>query len=557
MKETPVHVGIVGDGIGGFSLAPGLKTKDGGVAVDDRDRTSIARLWGHRAHLDPRSVRWSLPPPSETFVEARAGDRFRIFHEWMLELLAYAPGLRADLFERAYLANPLTIFDDASSFEKAFVRHIAEADGRTSTFEANALRDLLAGCERDNSRLRRLRLSHDDGIVSRAGKLILTDRHRIERPPSVLSGVGLVLLPGRRAEVLAKQGPSDDGAARETSAFSDNTSSNALWAHGVFRTEIEVHEQLDLDMEAIVRLPAGRSVGATRGETSEPRDSWMTPRATPIGDSIHGKRMDSGIGGDGAPGDASLVRAILAAAPAGEDPPERAPATTRSRGEPNASLADRSMRARRPAGTYPGIAVQLTRSGFGAGAAMLTFIILFASAFNVADKSSPARVSRSVPNQTRPWEIKTPSISALVSRPGVTGARATPRQTHDLALAATPSIWEPNGTVPSRSLLFQPSVAKAVTVESLESKTALKEIETWQDVNRPTIAAGPARPAGPVGAALVQSPSGEPGDAAADHHPSTRHRSKKASADRRAGSPPAHVRPDRATTALPDALKPQ
>ena len=50
---APLHVVIIGGGIGGLTLAQGLKKSGVSVAVYERDRTRTDRLQGYRVHINP------------------------------------------------------------------------------------------------------------------------------------------------------------------------------------------------------------------------------------------------------------------------------------------------------------------------------------------------------------------------------------------------------------------------------------------------------------------------------------------------------------------------
>jgi 2-polyprenyl-6-methoxyphenol hydroxylase-like FAD-dependent oxidoreductase len=50
---APLHVLIIGGGIGGLTLAQGLKKSGVNVAVYERDRTMTDRVQGYRVHINP------------------------------------------------------------------------------------------------------------------------------------------------------------------------------------------------------------------------------------------------------------------------------------------------------------------------------------------------------------------------------------------------------------------------------------------------------------------------------------------------------------------------
>ena len=67
IDATParLHVVIIGGGIGGLTLAQGLKKSGVSVAVYERDRTRTDRVQGYRVHINPAgslALRECLPP---------------------------------------------------------------------------------------------------------------------------------------------------------------------------------------------------------------------------------------------------------------------------------------------------------------------------------------------------------------------------------------------------------------------------------------------------------------------------------------------------------------
>ena len=62
---APLHVLIIGGGIGGLTLAQGLKKSGVSVAVYERDRTRTDRVQGYRVHINPTgslALHECLPP---------------------------------------------------------------------------------------------------------------------------------------------------------------------------------------------------------------------------------------------------------------------------------------------------------------------------------------------------------------------------------------------------------------------------------------------------------------------------------------------------------------
>src|ERR1700716_1518083 len=79
----PLHVVIIGGGIGGLCLTQGLKQAGMSVAVYERDRTLTDRLQGYRVHINPagsRALHACLPPPLFDAFDRTGGKPSRAMH---------------------------------------------------------------------------------------------------------------------------------------------------------------------------------------------------------------------------------------------------------------------------------------------------------------------------------------------------------------------------------------------------------------------------------------------------------------------------------------------
>ena len=80
---APFHVAVIGGGIGGLTLAQGLR-KDGiSVAVYERDLAVTSRLQGYRVHINPagsRALHGCLPPHLFDAFDRTCGASGRALH---------------------------------------------------------------------------------------------------------------------------------------------------------------------------------------------------------------------------------------------------------------------------------------------------------------------------------------------------------------------------------------------------------------------------------------------------------------------------------------------
>src|SRR5882672_5280978 len=92
---SPLHVVVIGGGIGGLCLAQGLKKAGMSVAVYERDRTLTDRVQGYRVHINPtgsRALHACLPPQLFDVFDrtcGKPGSAIRFLTERMQVLLAF------------------------------------------------------------------------------------------------------------------------------------------------------------------------------------------------------------------------------------------------------------------------------------------------------------------------------------------------------------------------------------------------------------------------------------------------------------------------------------
>ena len=369
---APLHVVIVGGGIGGLTLAQGLKQAGISVAVYERDRTLTSRLQGYRVHINPtgsRALLSCLPPHLFEAFDRTCGASGRAFHfltEQMDGLLSVdlstmrdvAPEsgpLRHRSVSRITLRQVLLAgLDDVVHFGKTFVRYEERLDGRIVThFEdgTSAEGDVLVAADGSGSRVRRQFLPDalrvDTGITAIAGKVMLDDATRRQLAPILLDGMAMVSARGGKCLFIALQqlrGASVDGiggndAAGDAGTHFDNTKSYLMWALGARPEQLGLADDEGLlDGEALrgralqamagwsdafrtlVRLADAGTINTLTIRTSQPVAPWAPRRVTLIGDAIHAMTPYRGIGANVALKDAMLLRDAFIAARDGKQP---------------------------------------------------------------------------------------------------------------------------------------------------------------------------------------------------------------------------------------------
>jgi salicylate hydroxylase len=144
--STPFHVLIVGGGIGGLTLAQGLKRAGISSEVYERDRTPGDRLQVYRVHISPTgglALHECLPPQLFEVFDRTCGSpthAVRFFTEQMRLLLAFEGNLVAntDPVARHRSASRITLRQvllselDNVHFGKSATRNRAAASPRIS-----------------------------------------------------------------------------------------------------------------------------------------------------------------------------------------------------------------------------------------------------------------------------------------------------------------------------------------------------------------------------------------------------------------------------------------
>src|SRR5215472_1868956 len=143
IPARPGHVVVIGGGIGGLSLAQGLKHAGLSVAVYERDRTPSDRVQGYRVHINPtgsRALHACLPEHLFDVFDrtcGRPGRRIHFLTENMSRLLSVGDETleQPDAIARHRSVSRITLrqvllwgLDDVVHFGKTFVRY-EERDG--------------------------------------------------------------------------------------------------------------------------------------------------------------------------------------------------------------------------------------------------------------------------------------------------------------------------------------------------------------------------------------------------------------------------------------------
>jgi salicylate hydroxylase len=373
---APLHVVVIGGGIGGLCLAQGLKRAGMSVAVYERDRTLTDRVQGYRVHINPtgsRALHACLPPQLFDRFDrtcGKAGGAIRFMTEEMTVLLGFEgemmlaqqrdPVAKHRSVSRISLREVLLSgLDDVLHLGKTFTHYEERGDGRVvAHFEdgSSAVGDILVAADGGGSRVRRQLLPQaariDTGVVGIAGKVFLDAASRARLAPALLGGLTIVAAKGGLGLFAALQeiGDETQGDSRDrslgaeeatpaTGSLFDNSRSYLMWALSGQRDRLGLGadaEELDSSALAaaasravapwatgfrdLVGLSDPSTISCIPIRTSVPVPAWPAGRITLIGDAIHSMTPFRGIGANIALKDAVRLRDALVAAQRGEMP---------------------------------------------------------------------------------------------------------------------------------------------------------------------------------------------------------------------------------------------
>jgi salicylate hydroxylase len=371
-KPAPIHVIIIGGGIGGLTLAQGLKKSGVSFAVYERDCTPTDRVQGYRVHINPTgsaALHECLPPHLfDAFVRTcgKPSQGIHFVTERMKVLFAlnelnapkrFGAVAQHRSVSRITLRQVLLCgLDDVVHFGKTFVRYEEAPTGRiVAHFEdgSTAEGDVLVAADGGGSRVRRQFLPHaeriETGFVGIAGKVFLDDETRSRISP--LLGNGMTLASGKGGYCLFVALQDIDGVAADdfggnaapvADLHLDNSRSYLMWAFGARREKLGLDGR-DIDrmsgrelrsialgvmgarswderFQTLVRLANADTINALAIRTSVPIAAWQTRRVTLLGDAIHSMTPYRGIGANVALKDAMRLRDALVAAIRGDRP---------------------------------------------------------------------------------------------------------------------------------------------------------------------------------------------------------------------------------------------
>lgn len=368
MSPNPIHVVIIGGGIGGLCLAQGLKKAGVSAEVYERDHTPASRLQGYRININStgsHALRECLPVHLyEAFLSTcgQSANAFHIYTEKMKELLSVrltkekeeAHDSDEKAVSRLTLRQVLLAeMDEVVYFDKKFTHYKKQPDGEVEAFfedGTSATGDVLIAADGVNSEIRKQFLPYakrmDTGIVSIVGKIPLTKETQNLLPADTLSivapkGVEMSFTTQEfkhdSNDVLFSIGGNNAASKKPSGLLLDNTKDYIMWGifarkekfsfskdpFGLDNTELQnlvltMIKDWDPFIQRLVRLNDTETTTIFPIYSSVPIDHWETTNITLLGDAIHSMTPMNGMGANMALRDAQLLCNNLISANCGE-----------------------------------------------------------------------------------------------------------------------------------------------------------------------------------------------------------------------------------------------
>ncbi|WP_410615544.1 FAD-dependent oxidoreductase [Amycolatopsis sp. lyj-109] len=341
---------IIGAGLGGLSLAQGLRRAGIPCQVYERDESAEMRKQGYRLHIDDvgdTALREVLPPNSHELFRATAGralPRTNIYDERMRLVTALeADGVQLNI--NRFTVRQILLRDQEVRYGKRFTHYEADDGGVTAHFaDGTSVRgSLLVGADGVNSPVRQQYLPHaqvvDSGLVQLYGRLPLTPATRKLFDPEMFAVFSMIIAPDRTMVGFAPVDypePVADASARLVPdlRLRDHepymTCAVGARRETLGRSDVELAATAPADLKKLAFglidgwHPRARvlvehwDAEATFPQpirTSIPVEPWPPSRVTLLGDAIHAMSPAAGAGANTALRDGAALASALAGAP--------------------------------------------------------------------------------------------------------------------------------------------------------------------------------------------------------------------------------------------------
>ncbi|HZZ48404.1 MAG TPA: NAD(P)/FAD-dependent oxidoreductase [Pseudonocardia sp.] len=346
-----MRVIIIGAGLGGLTLAHGLRTAGVEVAVYERSPRNGPQPASYGIHINAhgnRALHACLPAENWAMFDVNsvsAPDVVR-FRDRNLEVLtdlqlatsaddadpiSHRRAVRRQALHRSLCFG----LEEVIGWDKTFESYTGEPDGRVRVTFADGSQtggDLLVGADGSNSRVRQQYLPalarHDLGILNVAGRLPLSHAAAQAMPGDMVDGSVNNIVPKGPGWLFASTWPASIrqiGTGVEHGAPGEDF---LVWAHALNRdaypSDIDqfsaealrrwVAERVagwDPRVAAIIRASDPATIGRVPLRSMSRLPSWRPSNVTVLGDAIHNMTPMAGIGANTALRDADNLRMAL------------------------------------------------------------------------------------------------------------------------------------------------------------------------------------------------------------------------------------------------------
>ncbi|WP_405805030.1 FAD-dependent monooxygenase [Streptomyces sp. NBC_00210] len=355
-----MHVVIIGAGIGGLTLAQGLKRAGVSVSLYERDRTRTERLQGYRIHIAPygcRALHACLPADVyDLFVSTsgQANSTLAFFTEKLDELItlntteigmdtAHLTDTFRSVSRITFREVLLAGLGDVVRFGKTFTHYTHEPDGLVTAHFSDgtqATGDVLVGADGTNSAVRAQYLpqaAHSDtGAVAISGKVPLGSEVAQLLPRPFSTGGAMVLAPhGYFGFLAVHEFRRDEGGQAlslspdygiDPELLLDNTTDYVMWNVLARWQKFGDRKAISAMSAEEIRALVLRTVGGWHPNllrlieesdtgtvsvhplyTSRRPEPWQPSNVTVLGDAIHAMPPTAGAGANAAVVDAELL----------------------------------------------------------------------------------------------------------------------------------------------------------------------------------------------------------------------------------------------------------
>ena len=346
-----MRVLIIGGGLGGLTLAHGLRAAGIDVAVHERSPRTGPQPTSYGIHLNDhgnRALHACLPEENwrlydDTSVAAPNVVRFRGTDlATLTDLHLSAPAEDADpIIHRRAVRRPelhralILGLNDVVRWDKTYLSHTAEPNGRIRvefTDGTTTEGDVLVGADGSNSRVRRAYLPHlqrrELGILNIAGRLPLTDPAARALPPGVTDGSINNIVPAGTGWMFASTWPAAHPTASAGTRHTSTVDDFLVWAFAAARdsypANVDTRTAQDLQhlarkrvqgwdprLAAMITNSDPATLAAITLRSMDTLPPWTPTTVTLLGDAIHNMTPMAGIGANTAIRDADTLRRAL------------------------------------------------------------------------------------------------------------------------------------------------------------------------------------------------------------------------------------------------------